>query len=68
MTDSYQTWSSLAYGYMLTGDTLFLIRADQMSGDDLQGLQTRTTGFLENGSAMLALDQWITEQEQAQDQ
>ena len=29
--DRYQTWSSFAYGFELTGDPLFLQRADEMS-------------------------------------
>lgn len=61
MTDDYQTWCSLAYGYMLTGDMLFVQRAEQMSDYDLPGLQLRLSGYVENSSAMLALYQWLEE-------
>ncbi|MCB9905284.1 MAG: hypothetical protein H6831_12825 [Planctomycetes bacterium] len=58
--DDYQVWGSLAYGYLLTGDSLFMTRARQLAGGNIQTLQERTVGYLENGSPTIALDQLLT--------
>lgn len=58
--DDYQVWGSLAYGYLLTGDTLFMTRARQMAGGNIQTLQDRTVGYLENGAPTIALDQLLS--------
>ncbi len=56
--DNYQVWSSLAYGYLLTGDPRFLNRATEMAGGNLLGALTGSgLGELENRSAMLVLIQ-----------
>jgi len=57
--DDYQVWGSLAYGYLLTGDSLFMTRAHQLAGGNIQTLQERTVGYLENGSPTIALDQLL---------
>jgi hypothetical protein len=55
--DHYQGWSSLAYGYQLTGDDEFLQKASLMgdNGDLLTWLQNQGTGNIVNQSALLAL-------------
>lgn len=56
--DKFQTWSTLAYGYELTGDTLFLQRAMQMSGPQFTTFKAAVqSGFtnLENKAALTAL-------------
>jgi hypothetical protein len=56
--DKHQSWSTLAYGYRLTGDTLFLQRAMQMAGPQFTTFQSSVEqGFMniENRCALLAL-------------
>ena len=55
--DHYQGWSSLAYGYQLTGDQEFLQKASLMgdNGDLLMWLQNQGTSNIVNQSALLAL-------------
>ncbi|HVS19668.1 MAG TPA: hypothetical protein VMT18_13775 [Planctomycetota bacterium] len=57
--DHYQGWSSLAYGYQLTGDTEFLNKASLMGngGDLLTWLLSTGTSNVANKSALLALMQ-----------
>ena len=56
--DNYQTPSSYAYGYMLTGDTTFLTRAAQAQAGGSANLLTalRSQGFnnLENKAALMS--------------
>jgi hypothetical protein len=54
--DNYQSWCSFAYGYELTGDTLFLQRAAAMSGGGnlLLNLQNGGVENLQNKAALLA--------------
>lgn len=55
--DYYQGWSSLAYGYQLTGDAEFLQKASLMgdNGELLSWLQSQGTSNIANQSALLAL-------------
>ena len=55
--DLYQSWSSFAYGFELTGDPVFLVRAEQMIGNtDLLGqLELGYLNNLENRAALIAL-------------
>jgi hypothetical protein len=58
--DTYQLWSSMAYGNELTGDPVFLSRSSQMlggGGDLLSKLQNQGTNNIFNRSALLALVQ-----------
>ncbi len=57
--DTWQCWSSLAYGYEQTGDPLFLQRAAEMvgGGDLLQALQAQGLWAVENKTALIALAQ-----------
>jgi len=57
--DGWQCWSSLAYAYELTGDPLFLQRAEQMLGGSemLPALMGQGLWNLENRAALLALAQ-----------
>jgi len=62
--ETYQDWSSLGYGYQLTGDPLFLRHARyQTGGDDFEDLVARLyadgTGNLENRAALLTVVQRI---------
>lgn len=54
--DNYQSWSSFAYGWELTGDPIFLQRATAMSGGGnlLQNLQNGGVDNLQNKAALLA--------------
>ncbi len=55
--DLYQSWSSFAYGFELTGDAVFLSRAEQMIGStDLLGqLELGYLNNLENRAALMSL-------------
>lgn len=59
--DHFQTWSSFAYGYELTGDTTFLDKALEMANgisptnDLLQFLQNSNYNNLENRAALFSL-------------
>lgn len=55
--DPYLSWSSLAYGYQITGDQEFLDKGSLMgnNGDLLVYLQGQGTSNLVNQSALLAL-------------
>lgn len=56
--DKFQTWCTMAYGYELTGDTLFLQRAMQMSGPQFLTFKAAVqSGFtnLENKTALTSL-------------
>lgn len=56
--DKYQTWSSFAYGFELTGDPTFLQRAFEMAGsqnDLLWELQNDMWQYLENRAALFSL-------------
>ncbi len=55
--DKYQTWSSFAYGYQLSGNPQFLARALEMSGGSnlLQSLRNAKFGNIENRFALLSL-------------
>ena len=57
--DGWQCWSSLAYAYELTGNALYLQRAEEMLGGDelLPGLVSQGLWNLENRAALLALAQ-----------
>jgi hypothetical protein len=56
--DGYQTWSSYAYGYEVTGDPIFLTKAEEMLQNELNsGLHAEGTYFLEQRVALLALVQ-----------
>ena len=59
--DKYQTWSTFAYGYELTGDQIFLDRALQMAGGN--DLLTQMLGGkysnLENRAALISLSQQL---------
>ncbi len=58
--NTYQTWSALGYGYRLTGDTLFLERAQEMAGKELYGAVTGPgTANLGNRAALLAVVQQL---------
>lgn len=55
--DKYQTWSSFAYGYELTGDTTFLDRAsDMINNPNLLGqLENEGLTYIEQRAALLAM-------------
>jgi hypothetical protein len=55
--DKYQTWSSFAYGYQLTGDPQFLARALEMSGGAnlYNSLKATNLNNVENKFALLSL-------------
>ena len=57
--DKYQTWTSFAYGYELTGDPIFLQRATEMSGkpDLWSGIKAEGFGKLENMAGLIAVMQ-----------
>jgi hypothetical protein len=56
--DHYQCWSTFAFGYELTGDPVFLTRAQQMVGQPLaQGLRASGVDNIQNRAALLALVQ-----------
>lgn len=57
--DHYQGWSSLSYGYQLTGDFEFLDKASLMgdNGDLLTWLQNQGTSNIANQAALLSLMQ-----------
>ncbi|MCY2961666.1 MAG: hypothetical protein NTY35_16015 [Planctomycetota bacterium] len=57
--DGWQCWSSLAYAFELTGDPLYLSRAEEMLGGSemLPGLVAQGLWNLENRAALLALAQ-----------
>jgi hypothetical protein len=58
IADTYQPWSSFAYGYELSGDPVFLTRAQQMLGQPLaRGLTAAGVDNIQNRSALLALVQ-----------
>lgn len=62
-TDSYQVWSSFAYGYELTHDPAFLQRAAQTLGTTLSTphLTSENYGLIENRAALMALVQELLE-------
>lgn len=58
--DSYQTWCSFAWGYDLTGDPIFLLRAAEMAGASTPAalraaLHAAGTDNLGNRAALIAL-------------
>lgn len=57
--DKFLPWSSMAYGYELTGDQLFLQRALEAAGGNnlLNTLENAGTGNLQNRAALIALAQ-----------
>jgi len=57
--DHYQCWSSMAYGYQLTGDPEFLNKASLMgdNGDLLNWLLNQGNSNLVNQSALLSMMQ-----------
>jgi hypothetical protein len=61
--DGYQTWSSFAYGYLLTGDTMFLQRALEMDGSHANLYAAMHTGGLgvnvENKVALAQLSESV---------
>jgi hypothetical protein len=62
--DKFQSWSSLAYAYELTGDPIFLKRAAEMSGSTitknvLGAQQNMSWGNHENRAGLLALAQQL---------
>lgn len=59
--DGWQCWSSLAYAYELTGNSLYLNRAMEMlnGAPMLPGLQSQGLWNLENRAALLALAQQL---------
>ncbi|MDP6540204.1 MAG: hypothetical protein QF410_11735 [Planctomycetota bacterium] len=61
--DSYQTWSSFAYGFRLTGNWTFLDRAAEMLGAPLStsALGTEAYGHIENRAALMSLVQELWE-------
>jgi hypothetical protein len=58
-TDTFQNWSSFAYGYERTGDPVFLeyAKVQQQAGDLLTALLGKALDNLENKAALLALMQ-----------
>lgn len=58
-TDSFQNWSSFAYGFQLTGDPTFLLHAQLQHGspDLLGGLMDDGLENIENRAALLAIAQ-----------
>lgn len=57
-TDAYQCWSSFAYGYEVTGDAQFLLKAQEMLGLNLRsGLEQHALENLQNRAALLELVQ-----------
>ena len=60
--DSYQNWSSFAYGYELTGDPLFLERALEQfgsTGDLWIMLRNGGTNNIQNRAALVSLMQHV---------
>ncbi len=60
--DKYQAWSSFAYGYELTGDPIFLVKALQMTGGGtnlLNSLKPAKYKNLENRAALIGLVQTL---------
>ncbi|MBI5362475.1 MAG: hypothetical protein HZA53_04795 [Planctomycetes bacterium] len=56
--DAYQCWSSFAYGYELGGDAQFLLKAQEMLGQNLRsGLEDHVLENLNNRAAILELVQ-----------
>jgi hypothetical protein len=56
--DHYQTWSSFAYAYQLTGDPLFIARATEMAGQPLpHSFQVNPLQNIPNTAALWALVQ-----------
>jgi hypothetical protein len=65
ITDEFQTWSSFAYGYELTGDPLFLERAMDMASPSYTDFHAAMhfgnfSANLENRYAAMALSEQIT--------
>ncbi len=54
--DSYQNWSSFAYGHELTGDAKFMQKAAEMAGSNALLVALKAQGFnnLENQAALIA--------------
>ena len=61
--DAYQTWCAFAYGYEITGDPVFLTRAEEMLREPLStpALGSGSYGFLENRAALMGLVQSLYE-------
>lgn len=60
--DKYQSWCTLAYGWELTGDPLFLQRTMQMSGSQFATFKSAVqVGFMnmENKAALIALSNLV---------
>ena len=61
--DNYQTWSSFAYGYLLTGDNQFLDRVMEMTKTNKPtfnaAMETTAFGNLENRYGALSLSQRV---------
>ena len=55
--DNYQGWSTLAYGYRLTGDARFLTKALEMAGGNIMNVPTFGSGYLQNAAPVIALFQ-----------
>jgi hypothetical protein len=60
IADHYQTWSSFAYAYILTSDSIFLARASEMAGNPLTiAFQQNPLVNLPNTAALWALVQQL---------
>ncbi len=60
--NTYQTWCTLAYAYQLTGDPIFLQRADEMIGGELlMGVMNDGIDNIQNRAALLSLMQELNE-------
>ena len=59
--DKFQTWSSFAYAYELTGNKLYLQRAAEMNqaADLRKSLMNANYGNLENRAALLSLTEYV---------
>ncbi len=55
--ENYQGWPTLAYGYRLTGNALFLNKALEMAGGNIGNVPNFGAGYLQNVSPALALFQ-----------
>lgn len=55
--DNYQGWSSLAYGWLLTGDGAFLNHAAAMAHGNIHDVPNFGEGYLQNASPLLWLAQ-----------
>ncbi len=55
--DNYQGWGTLAYGFRLTGDPVFLVRALAMAGGEIENVPNFGAGYLQNAAPVIALFQ-----------